>query len=386
MAIYDVIPTSNVTFNDIRDTLNSQGGSVNNNVASAFKTSSNINYWSKKKPVHVFNTPFCQDFNPSAPNYKEGWWTSWDGNCGFVPKSVASYKNIPEAHDDGMNGWVYELPEGGERDPLRLGDFAGYYPKAIPIVTNFAVTPSTVSNRVGNFNFGANCLALVYPDDKQLTFADFPFLGEYYFGMVCVHDKQGLMYRATATTKVKDGGYIVQMNANGMVTGEYTCYPFLTQYQLTQSGSDMGGKCYTLPNLKKQALSIVETQVFIRIVCKEVVKDISGYTVKFEVWASNFYSAAQTIKNNSAYIRWIKNSWGDSLESPERQQKVPDFTIPAANSGGNVSKVYYTGEFEVTSEEFIRSCKLMVECGNGSYRNQSFVPIPSPEYNNLLNQ
>lgn len=58
MAVYDVIPTSNVKFDDIRDTLNSKGGSVSNDTRTAFKTTSGIAKWSKKKPVRL-QIDFC---------------------------------------------------------------------------------------------------------------------------------------------------------------------------------------------------------------------------------------------------------------------------------------------------------------------------------------
>ena len=37
--VYDILPTTNLKYDDIRDTLNSAGGSVDNDVASAFKES-----------------------------------------------------------------------------------------------------------------------------------------------------------------------------------------------------------------------------------------------------------------------------------------------------------------------------------------------------------
>ena len=35
--VRDVIPTENVTYDDIRDTLNANGGNVNNSAVTAFK-------------------------------------------------------------------------------------------------------------------------------------------------------------------------------------------------------------------------------------------------------------------------------------------------------------------------------------------------------------
>ena len=49
--IYDILPENDLHYSDVRDTLNSAGGSVNNDVASAFKESAKINRWAKYKPI-----------------------------------------------------------------------------------------------------------------------------------------------------------------------------------------------------------------------------------------------------------------------------------------------------------------------------------------------
>lgn len=49
--VRDVIPTENVTYDDIRDTLNANGGNVNNMAITAFQSGANIQRWAKYKPV-----------------------------------------------------------------------------------------------------------------------------------------------------------------------------------------------------------------------------------------------------------------------------------------------------------------------------------------------
>ena len=44
MAVYSILPTTNLKAEDIRDTLNANGGSVNNELTTFFNTS--INIWS----------------------------------------------------------------------------------------------------------------------------------------------------------------------------------------------------------------------------------------------------------------------------------------------------------------------------------------------------
>ena len=50
MAVQTILPTTNLTFTDIRDTLNNFGGSVTNVVATAFTSTAKINRWSRNKP------------------------------------------------------------------------------------------------------------------------------------------------------------------------------------------------------------------------------------------------------------------------------------------------------------------------------------------------
>lgn len=118
MAVYDVLPKTNLEFQDIRDTLNANNGSVSNVVSSAFQSGANINKWAKYKPVRL-----NQDF-PAYDRY----WKANDYYCGFDLKS-AKYSN---AGDIGkvFPTWNYLLPRGGSDEPFRLGDFRGYYPKA----------------------------------------------------------------------------------------------------------------------------------------------------------------------------------------------------------------------------------------------------------------
>ena len=43
MAVYDVLPSQNLKYEDVRDTLASSGGYVNNNMDSLFQLNSGIN-------------------------------------------------------------------------------------------------------------------------------------------------------------------------------------------------------------------------------------------------------------------------------------------------------------------------------------------------------
>lgn len=159
MAVYDILPTENLRYDDIRDTLNANGGSVSNVVGTAFAEGANINKWAKYKPV-AYPQPFTD-------NYPD-WWKGFNGLCGISNFGFSNVKQILTYYKDN-NFWVYTPPQGGEDEPFRLGDFRGYTSerKAImksPFVDDNVITfeyetPSasfetsfTVEHRINNAN------------------------------------------------------------------------------------------------------------------------------------------------------------------------------------------------------------------------------------------
>ena len=101
--VYDILPTESLRVEDIRDTLNANGGNVGNDVVSYFGEDAKINPFSTKKPF------------VSAELYTDEW------KSGFVlDHTVIPYR------------LRYELPTGGESSPYRLGDYRGYDAKMKP--------------------------------------------------------------------------------------------------------------------------------------------------------------------------------------------------------------------------------------------------------------
>lgn len=160
MAVLTVIPRTNVSAADIRDTLNNYGGSCTNDIKTFF-TNGAINPGNKYKPVPLA-VDFCQDFDSSAANYYANWWKGNDGFCGY---------NIPTtsvgATVDGV--WSYNPPSGGTSEPFRLGDFRGYRPQAYTdMFGDFDLSSIYV-----NGMYGATANYTWYPpNDEFLVYAD----------------------------------------------------------------------------------------------------------------------------------------------------------------------------------------------------------------------
>ena len=111
MAVKDTLPSTNLTWDDIRDTLNAGGGSVTNDVASAFKSSAKINKWSRNKPYSHENIFDLTDSEKKA--------IKW----GLSPIKVEIDKYTTNSD------WNYNIPKDGE--PKRVGDFRGYCSKVV---------------------------------------------------------------------------------------------------------------------------------------------------------------------------------------------------------------------------------------------------------------
>lgn len=131
MAVYDILPTENLKWDDIRDTLNSSGGSVNNDAVTAFKSSSGINKWSRHKPINhpTLFTLSEDEFVGANEDKLQGIFYGLKG---------ANNLKLNELHN--ANYEYVGLPKGGSGSPYRLGDFRGYAKYAKPNLIGYLDT------------------------------------------------------------------------------------------------------------------------------------------------------------------------------------------------------------------------------------------------------
>lgn len=115
MAIREWLPYTDLKAEDIRDTLNANGGNVGNDLRSFFTEAANINKWAKYKPV-IHPSMFIDDENR---------WKGKDGNCGVVAYEIDT-STVKSHLDASICDWTYQLPNGSVGQPFRLGDFRGY--------------------------------------------------------------------------------------------------------------------------------------------------------------------------------------------------------------------------------------------------------------------
>lgn len=131
----DTISTDRISVEDVNSLLKESSLDVG-----TLCKSSKINRWSKHKPVKYRKVSELTDAEFKSTNYGL-----------VVPASFNSSTSIPTA------GWTYSQPTGGDSEPFRLTDFAGYKHNAEPplgLVSSSLVWNADVTS-VDNFTIVA---------------------------------------------------------------------------------------------------------------------------------------------------------------------------------------------------------------------------------------
>lgn len=130
---------------DVRDFLNKEGGCTDNVFGSKFRRTANVNKWSKRKPTNYRGMLF--EKGDETPRQ----WQGDDGMCGF-DKSSVMFNVLEDLVSACMANWNYRYiyPEGGEEYPFRIGDYRGYYPKAISPILSFDFSGQIAKNDEGS--------------------------------------------------------------------------------------------------------------------------------------------------------------------------------------------------------------------------------------------
>lgn len=141
----EILNEINLADYDVRDTLNEYGGVTDNVFGSKFRRTANVNKWSKRKPTNYRGMLFEKgDEEPRQ-------WQGDDGMCGF-DKSSVMFGVVEDLVSACMANWNYRYvyPEGGEEYPFRIGDYRGYYPKAMNPILSFDISGQIAANDNGS--------------------------------------------------------------------------------------------------------------------------------------------------------------------------------------------------------------------------------------------
>lgn len=374
-----IIPNTNVNVQDIGQVLNSAGGSVNvNQPLTFFTVNAKINIFSKKKPV-VRKVNFCQDFDSTRPDYLFEWWKGTSGDCGIKFQSISNPNELPNVVDGGLNGWEYELPQGGENAPLRLGDFCGYDSNAKPLVEGFSLSSSVVENKTSsNFTVGF----ITTPNETKttsLTFSDLSAsLSNFYPAVYITNGTTS--YFISSDKKVSSTEYImITVPTNGLNTGDWSVYTFLSEVaipSLSTLGSVALGRCYTLPYTDKKIVSIVTS---LETIVANIQRPSGSNVLNVTIYVT--YPSAKTFANNYLYIKMPNNNnINPGLQDTAREQyvSIPNFSVAA-----NTRTLAYSGTITLNSHlsQQTLPLKWVLSLDGGSItRNGTVIqssPLPS---------
>jgi len=374
MAARAPLPTSNLTFNDIKDTLNIVNtGNVTDEIASAFKSTAKINIWSKHKPIHRPEA-FVQDFDPTKPNYVKDWWKGIDGNCGLVPYKVASPAALVGYANGTLNGWTHQLPTGGAGSPYRLGDFADYYATSLGIISGVSLNSAKVENNTNSTLTMSIIKQSPEMYTRSLSFDDFPTLKNYYLGLFATNGTQN--HFVTSDTTVGDGATFVSLKTTGWTTGSnWKAYLCLAEKKHSQD-AQYTGMFYTIPYMSAKSFEVVSS---LATIVANILRPQGSNTLNVTIYVT--YPSARTFDNNNLYIKMPSNTNEQpGLQDTAKEQIV---SIPSFSVTANTQELAYRGTVTLNSHLAAQTSPLkwVVSLGGGAFSKAGTVihtsPLPS---------
>ena len=218
MAVVNIFGTTNITGDDIRDTINSFGGSASNAWATFFDQLEDVNIWSKWKP---FSYP-----------------------ADFVDDESILKANQYGLNIEHMNTWgqvttkwqaqyTWNRPTGEKTSPFRGGDFRNYTKNAVCFFNRFELEDSVIYAG----NTGAFLAWFNSPPNGSIKLSDIIVNGvaasDCYFGVVAVKNGTTNYYVITDSYKVgTNNQFGVEVKFNNAYE-KWKVYPMLSSTPFT---------------------------------------------------------------------------------------------------------------------------------------------------------
>lgn len=187
MAVINQFGTTQITGADIRDTINSFGGSATNDWSTFFDQLEDINIWSKWKP---FSYP--ADFVDDESILKSR-------QYGLNIKHMSNWGAVTTQW---QTQYTWDKPTGGSTSPFRGGDFRNYTKNAVCFLNRFELEDSVIYAG----NTGAFLAWFNSPPSGSIKPSDIVVNGvaasDCYFGVVAVKNGTTNYYVITDSNKV----------------------------------------------------------------------------------------------------------------------------------------------------------------------------------------
>lgn len=306
-----MVPNTNISVTAVKNELK-----VSDNKVGDLCTSPNINMWSRKKPVKI----------KGLVNRSGNWWKGDSGTCGFEVYSTHSYRDLPSIYtaSPGLNGWKYHPVT--KSDPCRLADFMGYDHNAIPPISNFVASSTTVTAS-GGITFST----IFGGGTNSLTIGDIANLGDYYFG-VFVYGTRDMGAIATAESPFTTGtpGVAQQcyVSLTSLPVGNYTAYPFLCDHKIVQGDPEQVGEYVTIPGVSRILIKKVDSLLSVTFS-----GDISSdKKCNITVSVRNLSSSAFSITDGTVFFRYPSNDYNDPQQIGESKMVLLPKTVASGTT------------------------------------------------------
>lgn len=242
---------------------------------------------------------------------------------------------------------------------------------ANPPIYNLLATPNKV---VYNTSTPVSISAgiRVGTDAKQLTFADFPTLKNYYFGVYCLGRQRGFKARATSNSNVGSGNAGLELDVKGLPVDTYDVYPFLAESPVAQTDPDKAMTLYTLPNLKVYQFEIVNEYELYYVTVKGSIGGTFNNEISWEVkFTVREGGTTKRFTNLRLDFRFPDKDYDDPQDVGEVRE---NYDIDVSASAGQTVTVK-TGTTTILSTELLKDCKIWARVSNNteSYTGNNYV-------------
>lgn len=343
MAVWDIIPDMDVKVEDIIDTIEYHGGSVEYgggyNVAGLFTPSAKINKWARFKP-ESFKKNFGLTDEERRSNHYGLNMTSYQYLFGSANKILVTDGNIDISEDkDGflyklckgtLGQFDYILPQGGENSPYRLGDFLGYNPSAanpLPKVVDGIYKYSTAGAVDVDMNLETPSINGLTMEDLAVN-ANLP-LESMYYGMVIYNDDLTMVIFGTQTAEQKRKGRNVLTLTNTQYAditskrGQFKAKAFL-------SDIPVGINDYTA----QPSILLADDDEYASVKLLPNYEAEVGLSKEYKTISADKYRLVVNITNNSAnYITVVSCRFLESGSVAEEEANNTPLTIEPFGSG-----------------------------------------------------
>ena len=338
MAVYEILPNKNLKVSDIRDTLNTNGGTTDNEFSSLFKAA-NHNMWSRFKPVP--HSAFFLD--------GDGRWKGEDGRCGLTIPIYTSPSTIRTALVNGSAMWSYTPPNGTQRQPFRVGDFRGYNPHAVnPIGELFDEYILTSSGTGYEFDIQIEIVVGSQDGEYNLTLGDIEVNGvkltDMYLGVYMIPKSGSGYFFGTSSSKIGTSDSLTMtLQGSSATQGEYTAYCFLST--TPQVNNEQSGEFISI-NKEGQKINIIVPSDLYQI---EVygVWNTAGTSFEYEVIVTNKNSTSVAFSNLKLYL--VRSRDYDGMLNKDEQAE--SYTLASSVTIESNGTRRYTGQRSYTRSD-----------------------------------